>query len=284
MLERLRRTGRTGAMSDSFYRDHWLSITPEQLARYEALFAWDPDSAPLYAGAAIEAGQVVADFGCGPGHMAIELAAWVGPQGHVHAFDINADFVARARAKAEAAGLSQRITVQQTEGDPLPLPDACLDRILTRNTLIYVDDPRRCLREFRRVLKPGGKAHIIEGDWPIMVVEPVPPREWTALVGAASIACRTPAIGRKLFGMAGQAGFVEVHVQLVTRPDTKGRLRAMIETMADCARVSGKLADESIDAVLARIDEAIPAGTYLAVAPQFVVTATRNDDAPGGRD
>ena len=41
-------------------------------------------------------GHVVADFGCGPGHAAIEFARRVGPNGHVHALDINAEFVQRA--------------------------------------------------------------------------------------------------------------------------------------------------------------------------------------------
>jgi precorrin-6B methylase 2 len=45
--------------------------------------------------------HVVADFGCGPGHTAIEIAKWVGPSGHVHAMDINPDFVSRTRKNAK---------------------------------------------------------------------------------------------------------------------------------------------------------------------------------------
>jgi len=55
----------------------------------------------------------------------------------------------------------------------LPLPDESLDRLTTRNTIIYVDDPERTIREFRRVLRASGRVHAIEGDWPMMVIEPV---------------------------------------------------------------------------------------------------------------
>ena len=259
---------------ETYFKDHWIAIEPERLERYEQLFAWNPASAPLFEPADIGPGHVVADFGCGPGHMAIELANWVGSEGHVHAIDINSDFVARAREKAELNGLANQITVHQLDGEVLPLADNSLDRIVARNTIIYVDAPLRCFKEFKRVLKPGGKAHAIEGDWPIMVVEPVPPEEWSALIDAASHACRTPDIGRKLFGIARQAGYSDVALQVITRPDIDGQLQAMIQIMAGYARDSGRLSEQRIDAILEIVDRAIKAGNFLALAPQFVVTAT----------
>src|SRR5215469_7891979 len=70
--------------------------------------------------------------------------------------------------------------------------------------------------EFRRVLRAGGRVHAIEGDWPMMVIEPVPSKDWAALVNAASRACRTPDIGRKLYGLMGRAGFSDISVQVIT--------------------------------------------------------------------
>ena len=64
-------------------------------------------------------------------------------------------------------------------------PDASLDAVVARNTLIYVDDPVATLAEFRRVLKPGGIAHAIEGDWRLTAVEPVGTTEWRAVIEAA---------------------------------------------------------------------------------------------------
>ena len=112
-----------------FYKDHWINIDRDRLDRYERMFQWSPASAALYEPADVRPGHIVADFGSGPGHTAIEIAKWVGRNGHVHALDINSEFVFQ-----------------------------------TRNTLIYVDDPECTLREFHRVLRIGGKVHAIEGD------------------------------------------------------------------------------------------------------------------------
>ncbi len=49
----------------------------------------------------------------------------------------------------------------------------------------------------------------------------------------------------------------------------------MIRTVANYARDSGTLDPERIDAMLQTVERGLSEGTYLAVAPQFLVTATR---------
>jgi ubiquinone/menaquinone biosynthesis C-methylase UbiE len=261
-----------GLVPDASFMDHWTDIDAERLARYETMFAWSAVAEDFYAPADIREGHVAVDFGCGPGHAAIEFARRVGPAGHVHAFDINAEFIRRARQKAKAAGLAGRITAQRLTGDDLPLAASSVDRITARNTIIYVDDPLHTFAEFRRALRPGGIAHAIESDWSLTAVEPLG-AEWRALVDAARWAWRTPEIGRRLHGIARRAGFQQVTVQVLTRPDTDGRLMDMIRTVADYARESDTMDADRIDVALARLERGLAAGTYLAVAPQFLVTA-----------
>ena len=76
------------------------------------------------------------------------------------------------------------VTTHQGDGSALPLPDESVDRLTTRNMIIYVDDPECTIREFWRVLRAGGKLHAIEGDGPMMIVEPVPAEDWSAFVNA----------------------------------------------------------------------------------------------------
>ncbi len=256
------------------FQDHWLNIDPERMERYETMYQWNPATEAFYTSAKIGEGHVVGDFGCGPGHAAIEFAKRVGPTGHVHALDINAEFVSRARVKADASGLGDRITVHLLEDVRLPLPEAGLDRMVARNTIIYVPDPIATFAEFRRVLRPGGIAHAIEGDWRLTAVEPVPTEEWRALIEAASWAWPRPEIGRGLYGFVRQAGFEEISIQVLTSPDTEGRLNGMIQTVAGYARRSGALEAGRIDAILQTVERAMVEGTYLAISPQFVVTAT----------
>lgn len=258
-----------------FYKDHWITIEQERLDRYQRMFEWNPASRVLYETADIHAGHIVADFGCGPGHTAIEIADWVGPEGHVHALDINATFVAQTQENARKSGVGGRVTAHQSDGSKLPLPSGSLNRVTTRNTLIYVDDPMVTLEEFKRVLRPGGKIHAIEGDWPMMIAEPVPTKTWQALVSAAAHACRTPEIGRKLTGFLARSDFRDIDVQVMTRPDMEGRLLPLIKNMAGYARDSGEMANEEIDGVLSTLDQALTDKTYLVLAPQFVVTGSR---------
>jgi ubiquinone/menaquinone biosynthesis C-methylase UbiE len=253
--------------------EHWIDIDPERLARYETMYQWSAAAEAFYAPADIRTGQVVVDFGCGPGHTAIEFARRVGPTGHVVAFDVNAEFIKRTQKRAEVAGFADRITAQLLTTERLPLADDAVDRITARNTIIYVRDPVRTFEEFRRTLKPGGIAHAIESDWSLTVVEPLT-SEWRALVAAASWAWRTPEIGRKLYGIARCAGFSQVALQVLTKPDTDGRLLDMVRTVADYAHKSGTLDSKRIEAMLEKLHHSLTDGTYLVVAPQFLVTAT----------
>lgn len=259
-------------VSPTQFMDHWVNIDAERLARYETMYQWSAAAEDFYAPADIREGHAVVDFGCGPGHAAVAFARRVGPAGHVHAFDVNEEFIRSAEQKADAAGLTDRISAQLLTGEDLPLTDVAVDRIAVRNTLIYVHDPLHMLEEFRRTLRPDGIAHAIEGDWSLTAVEPLA-AEWRALVDAARWAWQTPEIGRKLHGMARRAGFSQVSIQVLTRPDTEGRLMDMIRTVADYAR-DGGMDPAHIEAMLATLDRALADGTYLAVAPQFLVTAT----------
>lgn len=258
--------------NDPFYKAHWRTIESDRLSAYKSGFTWDDAAERLYASARIGADQVVADFGCGPGKIAAEVARRVGPNGHVHAIDINAEFLKIARENAKAAGVSEYLTTHLNDGVSLPLSDGTLDRITARNTLMYVDDPLATLREFNRVLKPGGLAHAIDGDWHMMVAEPVEHDLWRDFVDAASYACRNSDMGRKLHSAFVKAGFQNVGVSVVANPDVDGRLLGMIRNMAKYARDSGSIETGKVDEVLFQVEQAQKHGSYLVVSPQFVVT------------
>ena len=259
---------------ETYYRDRWIEIAPERLERYEVDFQWSPALDPLLERAEIALGQTVAEFGCGPGFLAIELARRVGPNGHIHALDINAEFVARTRARAIAEGLGERITVHHVTNGDLPFADGILDRLVAKSVMVFVDDPLAAFKEFRRVLKPGGKAHAIERDLGISFVSPVPVEDWNALLDAVSHAYRNPLIGRQMYGFAKHAGFSDVTVQVISTPDTEGRSLGDIKSLVNHARQGGKLSEEKIEAVLSEATRAVDDGTFLSLIPRFVVTAT----------
>lgn len=257
---------------DTYYRDHWLDVDPEHIHDYEEMFRWRPSMEPLLAPAGIEPGHRVVDFGCGPGMLTIELARRVGPGGHVHAVDLNPDFVARTRHNAAREGVADRVTVHRATDDRLPLDDACVDRVVCKNVLEYVDDVDATLAEFRRVTRSGGLVHVIDSDWGMLTVEPLGCERIAALLAAAAPAYRTPLIGRQLYGAMRRAGLRDVKVRVLTSADTRGFLAFVVTNMVSYACDIGGFDPDEAKQVLAEVDAAIAGETWLAILPQFLVT------------
>ncbi len=256
--------------SDTYYRDHWVDIDQERLDAYEELFVWEPRMAPLLEAAEFAPGQCVVDFGCGPAGTAVEIARRVAPGGVVHGVDLNAELLARAEARAEREGVS--LTLHHSTDESIPLPAGSADRVFCKNVLEYVSDPAATLREFRRVLAPGGRIHVIDSDWGLLTVEPLGTERLRALFDAARLAYRTPEIGRRLYGLFRGAGLSEIKVRVLTTADTTGRFAPVLANMAKYARDTGRMGAAEIDRLEAEVRSAIEDQTFLMLLPQFVVT------------
>ncbi len=97
------------------------------------------------------AGARVLDAGCGPGLYADEL---VRRRADVVGVDASAAMVDLARAR-----LGDRAEIIHTDlSEALPFADETFDVILCALVIHHLEDRAACLREFFRVLKPGGRA------------------------------------------------------------------------------------------------------------------------------
>jgi ubiquinone/menaquinone biosynthesis C-methylase UbiE len=102
----------------------------------------------------------VLDMGCGTGFLALELAA-LGH--HVKGADFSEQMIERARAKADERSLEVQFDVADAEN--LPYPDASFDLVIERHVVWTLPDPTGGLIEWHRVLRPGGRLILIEGQW-----------------------------------------------------------------------------------------------------------------------
>jgi demethylmenaquinone methyltransferase / 2-methoxy-6-polyprenyl-1,4-benzoquinol methylase len=77
--------------------------------------------------------------------------------------DFCADMLACAKVKADRTQLNQD-NIQYIVGDAqeVPLPDQSIDIVTTAYGIRNIQDPLRCAREVRRLLKPGGWWGILE--------------------------------------------------------------------------------------------------------------------------
>ena len=98
-------------------------------------------------------GKRVLDIATGEGYGAAMLC---GPASRVIGVDVAADAILHARAKYRAANV--HFVVGACEA--IPLPAGSIDVIVSFETIEHLVDHDAMMREFRRVLAPGGLAII----------------------------------------------------------------------------------------------------------------------------
>ncbi len=104
-------------------------------------------------------GQRILDVAAGAGEPAVSAAERVGPSGYVLATDISEGIIELALQVARERGYKQ-IETRVMDGERVDLPDASFDVVLCRLGLMYMPDPVAALREWRRVLRPGGRVAV----------------------------------------------------------------------------------------------------------------------------
>jgi ubiquinone/menaquinone biosynthesis C-methylase UbiE len=106
--------------------------------------------------AAPQAGERVLDIGCGSGTTALELAARVGPDGHVLGADVSEHSVARARERIGTAGL-RHAEVIVADVSSQPFGPNSFDLSFSRLGVMFFRDPVTAFANVRRAMKPGGR-------------------------------------------------------------------------------------------------------------------------------
>jgi ubiquinone/menaquinone biosynthesis C-methylase UbiE len=103
-------------------------------------------------------GSSVLEVAPGPGYFSIELAKF--GRYSVTGLDISETFVGIARKNAAEAGV--QIDFRQGNASAMPFEDATFDLIVCRAAFKNFSEPVKALAEMRRVLKPGGRAIVID--------------------------------------------------------------------------------------------------------------------------
>ena len=131
--------------------NHVLSMNVDKLWRRHALQEIVDGSA-----------QRILDVACGTGDSTISIAKAAGEGSTVTGVDISEGMMALVEGKAEKAGVRERIDLQVADGEALPYGEGAFDRVTCAFGIRNFEHKEKGLSEFRRVLKPGGKAVILE--------------------------------------------------------------------------------------------------------------------------
>jgi arsenite methyltransferase len=101
-------------------------------------------------------GETVLDLGSGGGIDVLLSARRVGPTGKAYGLDMTDDMLALARENQRQAGASN-VEFLKGEMENIPLPDNCVDVVISNCVINLSADKDRVLREAFRVLRPGGR-------------------------------------------------------------------------------------------------------------------------------
>jgi ubiquinone/menaquinone biosynthesis C-methylase UbiE len=97
-------------------------------------------------------GERVLDVGCGSGRLIPVISEQIGPVGSLVELDFAPGMLEIGRCKLHGGNVVFLLGNAQA----LPLPDNDFDKVIALALLPHLDDKAVALREFHRVLKPGG--------------------------------------------------------------------------------------------------------------------------------
>ena len=183
--------------------------------------------------------QHALDVGCGTGFLAFELTA----RGHrAIGVDFAPAMIAEARRKAKARGLIVRF--QQADAEQLPFARGRFDLVMSRHLLWTLPHPEAAIDEWIRVLRPGGRLVVVDGQFDVGVS--------AGSSGSARASAEYAAIGDHL-------------------PFFGGRPREEIETLLNARGLSGVRGDSLLDLVAAQEQRMIDEGQERRSHRRYVV-------------
>lgn len=106
--------------------------------------------------------QQILDVACGTGDSTIAIAKAMAPGGRVTGIDISTAMMEPLMRKAAHEGVHDRIKLLKADALQMPFPADTFHRVTCAFGIRNFEDKDKGLEEFLRVLKPGGKAVILE--------------------------------------------------------------------------------------------------------------------------
>ena len=220
-------------------------------------------------------GSVVLEAGCGTGAQTMTLAG-NSPEAWITSVDFSADSIKEAKARAEAAGITN-VQFLQADIFALPFNLESFDHIFVCFVLEHLSRPSDALLRLKGLLKPGGTITVIEGDHGSAYFHPDNAAARQAIDCLVELQRRSGGnamIGRQLHPLLFQAGFdaVRVSPRIVyvdsSRPDladgfTRNTFTAMVEGVRDRAISAGIIDAETFDmGIRALYQTAEPDGVF----------------------
>jgi ubiquinone/menaquinone biosynthesis C-methylase UbiE len=113
----------------------------------------------------IRKGDVVVDYGCGPGRHVKHASELAGESGKVYAVDIH-ELAIEAIQKLSKKQALKNVRPLLTDGAVVDIPSESVDVIYALDMFHMVSNTNQFLKELHRILKPDGVLYLEDGHQP----------------------------------------------------------------------------------------------------------------------
>jgi SAM-dependent methyltransferase len=144
--------------------EYTLEVSEAEVQRYRLMAAHAVQTeAALWQLAGIVPGAVVADVGCGPAAMSVELAKAVSPGGHVIGVERDDEALRAARAVVAASGAD--VELRRGEASATGLAPGSVDVAVLRHVLAHNGGAEQAVVDhLADVVRPGGSLYVVDVD------------------------------------------------------------------------------------------------------------------------
>jgi arsenite methyltransferase len=220
-------------------------------------------------------GERVLDIGSGPGYLLASIAEAVGPTGAAHGVDPSPAMNALAAARTDGMPWAR---IDDGDAVALPYPDGAFDAAVSTQVYEYVTDVAGALGELRRVLRPGGRALILDTDADSLVWHTADRELHRRILAAWEEHLVHPRLPRTLRGLLRRAGFrvtaEQVYVMFNSQMTADSYSARMMSTMARFVVGRQGLTEADAETWLADLRARSDEGDYLHSINRYLFLAT----------
>lgn len=220
----------------------------------------------------------VLELGCGTGAVCRAIATWPGFKGKVTGSDLSKSLVDSAEKLTKAAGIDG-IKYLQADGEGSAAHEGSFDLVLGHTVISHVSDPDAFINEALRLVRPGGRVVIHDGDYASMTFDTGAP-EYDQILPAKyfDAIVANPFIMREIPRRARELGIKpsEAIAAVVLETGTGEYFPSLIRNYAPIAVAAGTVSDAEAAGWTAALDDALENESFFASC-NFVTYVFKKD-------